>query len=126
MLRLHGIAICSHLLVLSMISAQTRFRVCREQKPVSTFSDHALETELMNARASSGANLRRIFGIGHRLHPSRVVAIERLLHRDVGHAGGWGAAVPMLFVRRNPDDVAGPYLLHRPALGLNATDTRED
>ena len=28
---------------LSMISAQTRFRVCREEKPVSTFSDHALE-----------------------------------------------------------------------------------
>jgi hypothetical protein len=30
---------------LSMISAQTRFRVCREEKPVSTFSGHALETE---------------------------------------------------------------------------------
>jgi len=25
-----------------MISAQTRFRVFREEKPVSTFSDHAL------------------------------------------------------------------------------------
>jgi len=27
---------------LSMISAQTRFRVYREEKPISTFSDHAL------------------------------------------------------------------------------------
>jgi hypothetical protein len=31
---------------LSMISAQTHFRVCREGKPVSTFPDHALEITL--------------------------------------------------------------------------------
>src|SRR6202011_1049481 len=37
-----------------------------------------------------------------------------------------GAAMPMLFVRRNPDDIARPDLAHRPALGLNPADARDD
>ena len=36
-------------LCLSMISAQTRFRVCREGKPVSTFPDHALVERIQSS-----------------------------------------------------------------------------
>ena len=41
-------------LCLSMISAQTRFRVCREGKPVSTFPDHALGRNRHLVRAEPG------------------------------------------------------------------------
>ena len=36
----------------SMISAQTRFRVCRAEEPVSTFSDHALRSQQLGRRAT--------------------------------------------------------------------------
>src|SRR5450755_2337633 len=63
-----------------------------------------------------------IFRVGHLLHPGRVISIQRFLHRDVDHAIGRRAAVPMLFARRNPDDVAGLDLVYRPALALDPAD----
>src|SRR5882757_53709 len=48
-----------------------------------------------------------IFRVGHRLHPGRMISVQRFLHRDVDHAIGRRAAVPMLFTRRNPDDIPG-------------------
>src|SRR5215475_2507197 len=63
-----------------------------------------------------------IFGVGDVLHPGHMIAIERLLHGDMDHAGGRRGAMPMLLVRWNKDDVAGPDLADRAALGLNPSD----
>ena len=63
-----------------------------------------------------------IFRVGHRLHPGRIISVQRFLHREVGHAVGRRSPMPMLFTRRNPDDIARPDLAHRFTLGLNPAD----
>ena len=76
--------------------------------------------------AAALSDLRRIFRVGHRLHPGHETSVQRFLHCDVGHAIGRRGAVPVLFARRNPHDIAGPYLKYRTALGLDPADARDD
>src|SRR6266436_8255982 len=61
----------------------------------------------------------RIFRVGDVLHPGGVVAVLRFLHRNVNHAGGRSAAMPMLFAGRNKDHIAALDLAYRLALGLD-------
>ena len=52
------------------------------------------------------------------LQPVDGFAVEPLLNGDVRHRGGRRRAVPVLFARREPDDVAGANLLDRAAPSL--------
>jgi hypothetical protein len=68
---------------LSMISAQTRFRVCREGKPVPTFPDHALKAKFscpINGISDFQKNLDR--------HPKSVASCQpsRLDKRGVSRS----------------------------------------
>src|SRR3954451_16743533 len=58
------------------------------------------------------------------LQPLGVLAVELLLHRDMAHRRGRRGAMPMLLARREPNHVAGPDLLDRPALALHAAAAR--
>src|SRR6266851_2559438 len=69
--------------------------------------------QIRRSRLGALAHRRRIFLIGDVLHPGRVVAVLRFLHRDVNHAGGRSAAMPMLFARRNKDHIAALDLAYR-------------
>jgi hypothetical protein len=60
------------------------------------------------------------------LHPIDDPAVERFLNGDMRHRARWGGAVPMLLVRRKPDDVARPDFLNSSALVLRPADTRGD
>src|SRR6476660_5474154 len=71
-------------------------------------------------------DLRGIFRVSHLLHPVGIDSIECFLHRDVSHGIGRGGAMPMLFARRNPNDIAGPDFADRATLGLNPTNARDD
>src|SRR3954471_7150620 len=59
--------------------------------------------------------LRPVLLVAHVLQPVDDLAVERLLDGDVGHGRGRGGPVPVLLARREPDHVAGPDLLDRPA-----------
>ena len=59
-------------------------------------------------------------------HPIDSLAVERFLDGDVRHGRGWRGAVPMLFARRKPDNIAGTNLLDRAALALGAAATGDD
>src|SRR5581483_11206905 len=59
--------------------------------------------------------------VGHVFEPLDGLAIELLLHGDVGHRGGRRRAVPVLFTRREPDDVARPDVFDRAAPALRAS-----
>src|SRR5215831_4999093 len=65
------------------------------RKPVPTFRVHAL-----------AANRHLILLVADVFQPGDVLAVERLLGGDMDHAGRRRRTVPVLFVRRNPDDVA--------------------
>jgi hypothetical protein len=54
------------------------------------------------------------------LHPSHMFAVEGFLGGDMDHTGARRGAVPMLLVRRDPDDVAGLDLAHFAAPALHA------
>src|SRR4051812_3341919 len=53
------------------------------------------------------------------LEPIDVLTVERLLQRDVHHAGVRRGAVPVLLARWDPHRVAGADLLHRTAPRLH-------
>src|SRR5215472_2028362 len=84
-------------------------------KPIPTFRDYAL-----------AANRDLILLVADVLHPGDMFAVERLLGRYVDHAGGRRGTVPVLFVRRNPDDVAGLDLTHFAAPALRPAGARDD
>src|SRR3954468_1271840 len=77
-------------------------------------------------RVTASADWLPVFLVGHILHPLDMLAVERLLHRDVNHAGVGRSAMPVLLVRRNPHRVAGLDLADRPALRLHTTDAGDD
>src|SRR5258706_11296583 len=52
------------------------------------------------------------------LHPVHGLAVELLLNGDVRHRRRGCCPVPVLLARREPDHVAGPDFLDRPALAL--------
>src|SRR4051794_8202437 len=53
------------------------------------------------------------------LHPFDVFAVELLLHRDVAHGRRRRGAMPMLLAGWEPNHIAGPDFLDRPALALH-------
>ena len=57
--------------------------------------------------------------IGDLFHPVDGLAIEGFGDGDVGHGRRSCRAVPMLLARRYPNDIAGPDLLPRSAVGLH-------
>ena len=52
----------------------------------------------------------------HVLHPRYRAAVELFLNRDVRHRRGGRGAVPVFFIRREPNDVAGANLFDRSAI----------
>jgi hypothetical protein len=64
--------------------------------------------------------------VADRLQPGRGAAVERFLHRDVGHRVVRRGAVPVLLAGRDPHRIAGADLLHRFALALHPADAGDD
>jgi len=64
--------------------------------------------------------------VGYVLHPFNSLAIQLFRNRDVRHRGRWRRAVPMLFTRRDPHDIARADLVSWPAPSLNRSDARDD
>src|SRR5580658_2606750 len=56
-------------------------------------------------------------------HPVDNLALELFLNGDMRHGGGRRPSVPMLLARREPDHIAWPDLLDRPAPALRPTAT---
>jgi hypothetical protein len=68
-----------------------------------------------------------ILFVAHFFHPVHGLAIDLFLDGDVRHGGCKGGAVPMLFARWEPDDVAGTDFFNRSAPVLNpAAASRDD
>src|SRR3954470_23929542 len=57
--------------------------------------------------------------VGDVFEPIDGLAIDLLLHGDVRHRRGWRRAVPVLFARGEPHDVAGANLFNRSAPALD-------
>src|ERR1700757_543125 len=85
------------------------------REPVATFRDHAL-----------AANRHLVLLVADVLHPGDVLAVERLLGGDMNHARRRRGAVPVLFVRRNPDNVARFDLAHFAAPALYPARAGDD
>jgi len=64
--------------------------------------------------------------VGHLFQPVGMDAVKRLLHGDMCHRRFRGSTVPVLFISRKRDDVAGPDLLYRPAPALREAGARDD
>src|SRR5205823_7150400 len=62
--------------------------------------------------------LQSVFFVADLFHPVHDFAVQRFLNGDVRHRGRRCRAVPMLLVRRKPDDIAGPDFFDRSALAL--------
>src|SRR5438309_7966636 len=74
----------------------------------------------------TSTELGAILRVGHRFQPDDGLTVFGFLHGDVLHAVLGRSAVPVLFIRRNPDRVAGADLTHRPAPSLHPSDTGGD
>jgi len=77
------------------------------------------------AQPGSG-RLAGILCVGHRFEPSHVFAGLSFLHGDMFHTVFRGRAMPVFFVRRNPDGIPGANVTHRPAPRLHPSDARGD
>src|SRR5579863_2843124 len=64
--------------------------------------------------------------VSYFLQPFDVLAVQRLLDRDVGHGGGGRCPVPMFLSRRASNDVARPDYLFGLAPALRPTETGGD
>src|SRR3954470_17980274 len=64
--------------------------------------------------------------VGHVFEPVDGLAIELLLHGDVRHRRGWRRAVPVLFARGKPHDVAGANLFNGPTPALRSAGSDGD
>src|SRR5262249_4176026 len=67
-----------------------------------------------------------IFFITNLFQPVDGFAIEPLQNRDVSHSSRWCRAVPVLFTRRTPDDIAGSNLFLRLTFALHPSASRRD
>src|ERR1700747_831114 len=85
------------------------------RKPVPTPRDHTL-----------AADRHFILLVADVLHPGDVLAVERLLGGDMNHARRRRGAVPVLFVWRNPDNVARFDLAHFPTPALYPARAGDD
>src|SRR4051794_38781817 len=72
------------------------------------------------------ADLFSVLLISHVFHPLNDFPVQAFLNCDVRHCGCWRGAVPMLFPRRKPDDIAGMYLFDWSAFTLYPTASRRD
>jgi hypothetical protein len=68
--------------------------------------------------------LTPVFLVAHLLHPVDRFAVELFLNRDVRHRRCRRGAMPMLFPGREPDHIAWPNFLNRPAFALRSTAAR--
>jgi len=59
-------------------------------------------------------------------HPIQNLAVELLLNGDVRHCRSRRGAMPVLFARREPHDVAGANFFDRPSLALHPAASRRD
>src|SRR5947199_10723431 len=75
---------------------------------------------------SSSARCSPVLFIADVLHPLDDFSVERFLNGDMRHRSRRRRAVPMLRVRRKPDDVTRPDFLDRTALALRPSDARRD
>ena len=73
-----------------------------------------------------GKRLLEVLVVSDVFEPVDDFAVELFLNRDVGHGGGGSGSVPVLFARREPDDIAGMDLLDGAALALSPATTRGD
>src|SRR5271156_5589234 len=64
--------------------------------------------------------------VANLLHPIDVLAVELFLDCDMAHGRGRRSAVPVLFARRKPDDVARTDFLDRATVALHPTATGRD
>src|SRR5882762_10117829 len=64
--------------------------------------------------------------VGDLVHPVDNPAVELFLDRDMRHRRGRRCAMPMLFARRAPDDIAGTDNLDRPAPALHEAAAGRD
>jgi hypothetical protein len=69
---------------------------------------------------------RSVLFVGDLLHPVGAFAVEQFDDGDVGHGRGRRRAVPMLFARWEPDDIARTDFLDRPAFALHPAGTGGD
>ena len=60
------------------------------------------------------------------LHPVHHFAVEHFRDGNVRHRRCRRRTVPVLVVRRTPDDIAGADFLDRPAFALRPADARRD
>ena len=70
-------------------------------------------------------NLSVLF-VADLFHPVDDLAVELFLNGDVRHGGGRRGAVPVLLAGREPDHIAGPDFLDRPALALRPAAAGRD
>src|ERR1700689_5519532 len=73
-----------------------------------------------------GCYRRLVLLVADLLQPVDMLAVERFLNSDVNHVRRRAGAVPMLFVGRYPDDIAGTHFAQRSAPDLHAADTGGD
>ena len=62
--------------------------------------------------------LGAILRVTNVFQPIDNLAVKRFGDRDVRHCRGRSCTMPVLLARREPDNVARPDLLNRPALAL--------
>src|SRR5215207_8310863 len=72
-----------------------------------------------------GASFAILF-FSNLFHPVHYLAVLGLLDRDVRHGGCSRRAVPMFHTRWEPDNVAGPNLLHWAAFALSPAHAGRD
>src|SRR5215218_4037903 len=79
----------------------------------------------MTASARVSTTVRSVLLVADVLEPLDRLAVERFLNRDVLHGGLWRRAVPVLFVGREPDDVAGADLLDGASFALREAEPEQ-
>jgi hypothetical protein len=85
----------------------------------------SLAYRLQADRLGEAASFAVLF-VAYLLHPIHDLAVEPVLNGDVRHRRRRRCAVPMLFARRKPDDIARPDFLDRTAPALRPPDARSD
>jgi len=90
--------------------------------PASPWTCHAGRARRLSRHLLAGAVLR----VRHLFHPFDVFSAERFRNRDMGHRAMRRGTVPVLLLRREPDDITGADLLDRPAFALRAAQSRGD
>src|SRR5262249_24493284 len=77
-------------------------------------------------RCAAGPDSLSILSVADLFHPVDVLAVEGLLNGGVGQSCRRRCSMPVLFARREPDDVSLPDLLDGTTLALNPAATGGD